>query len=525
MMKRSLTSQITSLFCVICLLINYPGPLQAQDEGISQKDLENYTQILRRRIQEDPLRPVYHFVSSEGNSAPFDPNGALFWNGQYHCFFLRQHKKDERERVWYWEHAVSNDLFHWSLLPVGLEVDKESPETMISSGGAFVSQDGIPHIVYHGFKSGMCIAKAKDDDLIDWLKFNENPVIDDPPEPSIQKAPWDPHIWLEGDHYYMLGGGNPAILYKSEDLVNWESLGNFIDQKKRMRNDWEDFNCPDFFKLDGKYVALGISHNLGVMYYVGDFINEKFNHEKYGRMTWPGGTFFAPETLLDDSGRRILWGWVLDRKGYNPDKGWRGTISMPRVLTLSNSGDLLINPPEEVKALRYNYAGADPFRIKGGQEQTLNDIEGNSIELQVEFAGEGTGSYGVKVLCSPDGREETVIKYDPVNKLLVIDFINSEFPGPVRIRSYCMGQYQLKTVEEKVSEQKVPFELERGETLKLDIFLDRCIIEVFANGRLCVTQMVYPGMRDSKEIKIFCEGGELEVKNIKCWQMARTNFY
>jgi sucrose-6-phosphate hydrolase SacC (GH32 family) len=292
-----------------------------------------------------------------------------------------------------------------------------------------------------------------------------------------------------------------------------------------MRNDWEDFNCPDFFKLDGKYVALGISHNLGVLYYIGDFENEKFTHENFGRMTWPGGSFFAPETLVDDKGRRILWGWVLDKKAYDPDKGWMGIISMPRVLTLSKSGELLVNPPKEVKSLRYNDAVSDAISLKGKQEKELSHIAGNSIELQAEFTGKGASSYGVKVLCSPDGREETIIKYDPVNKQLVIDFINSEAPGPVEYKSQCMGEYQLKTVGEKVSSQHVPFELKKGETLKLDIFIDRCIIEIFANGRECITQMVYPSMSESTGVKIFCEGGELEVNNMKCWQMARTNLY
>ena len=514
------------LFIILLTAVMLTPPIASSD--ISKKtamDLADYTRILRRRIQSDPLRPTYHFVSSEGKSRPFDPNGALFWKGQYHCFFLRQHTKNGRKKVWYWQHAVSNDLFHWSLLPIGLEVDDHSPDTMISSGGAFLSRDGVPHIVYHGFSAGMCIAKAKDDTLIEWMKFKENPVIIDPPKTSIHIAPWDPHIITENDAYYMLGGGNPSKLYKSKDLLKWECLGDFIDQDKRMRYEWEDFNCPDFFKLGKKYVALGISHNLGVMYYIGDFKNEKFTHEKFARMNWPGGTFFAPETLVDDSGRRILWGWVLDTIPYDPEKGWRGTISMPRVLTLSKSGQMQINPPEEVKLLRHNYVGVDNVALKGSKVYTLENMQGNTIELQMELAAKGDSSYGVKVLCSADGREETIIKYDPAEKLLVIDYINSTFPAPVKYKSYCMQGYQLKTIPERISSQKVPFQLSKRETLKLDIFIDRSIIEVFANGRQCITQRVYPALGDSKGIKIFSEGGELKAKKIKCWQIARTNFY
>ena len=39
-------------------------------------------------LLEDPYRPTYHFVNPEGRGMPFDPNGAIFWEGKYHLCYI-----------------------------------------------------------------------------------------------------------------------------------------------------------------------------------------------------------------------------------------------------------------------------------------------------------------------------------------------------------------------------------------------------------------------------------------------------
>ena len=77
----------------------------------------------------------------------------------------------------------------------------------------------------------------------------------------------------------------------------------------------------------------------------------------------------------------------------------------------------------------------------------------------------------------------------------------------------------------KVSEQRAPLKLEKGETLQLDIFLDRSIIEVFANGRQAVTQVVYPELEVSTGVKVFSGKEAVAVKQIQSWTMAETGPY
>ena len=41
------------------------------------------------------------------------------------------------------------------------------------------------------------------------------------------------------------------------------------------------------------------------------------------------------------------------------------------------------------------------------------------------------------------------------------------------------------------------FALAEGETLKLQVFLDASVIEIFANDRVCLTSRIYPSRSDS----------------------------
>ena len=96
------------------------------------------------------------------------------------------------------------------------------------------------------------------------------------------------------------------------------------------------------------------------------------------------------------------------------------------------------------------------------------------------------------------------------------------------MRSVLMGQTAdlgKLGFREKVSEQRAPFELKKGETLQLNIFIDKAIIEVFVNGRQCMTQVVYPETENSNEVKIFSGDEQIKVDSVDVWKMATTNSY
>ena len=74
----------------------------------------------------------------------------------------------------------------------------------------------------------------------------------------------------------------------------------------------ETLDCPDFFRLGEKFVLLYLRN--GLEYVIGDFKAEQFYPEKRGTMTWNIGAGYAPESLVDNKGRRIMWAALNDSR-------------------------------------------------------------------------------------------------------------------------------------------------------------------------------------------------------------------
>jgi beta-fructofuranosidase len=121
-----------------------------------------------------------------------------------------------------------------------------------------------------------------------------------------------------------------------------------------------------------------------------------------------------------------------------------------------------------------------------------------------------------------DGEEQTAIAYTPDEKSLKVYVNKSSLDESIRYYYYRNHSAldRLPESERIVKAQEAPFELNAGETLKLRIFLDRSVLEVFANGRQCITQRIYPTRSDSLGVVLFSQGGSVKVKSFKVWDMA-----
>ena len=481
--------------------------------GSNQSELTQSQRALRNKLLTDPFRPVYHFVTPEGRCMPFDPNGALYWNGMYHLWYIFQ---DERGHCW--GHASSRDLLHWRWHTPDLHPGPTDVDRGIFSGNCFVGKQQQAVMLYHGVGAGNCIATASDKNLDAWTKLPSNPIVPNPapgtPESKLYRS-WDPHGWLQGDTYYAIFGGNPATIFKGSELDQWKYVGPLLDHDMPGVDDFEDISCPDFFPIGNKHMLLCISHPRGCRYYLGRWENEQFVPESHHRMNWPGGTCFAPESLLDDQGRRIIWAWVLDRRPSN-DFSWSGTMSLPRVLSLGDDGALRINPPEELERLRYNPKSVATFQVPMGTKATLEGISGDCLELDLVIDPGKAKRFGLNVRCSPDGQEHTPIIIDRDKGILRIDMRNSSLDKPT------YQEFVMRNPNPTVETQDAPFELPPGAPLHLRIFLDHSMLEVFANGRQCVTQVIYPTRKDSLGIEVFTEDAEIRVAAAKAWEMAPT---
>ena len=273
-------------------------------------------------------------------------------------------------------------------------------------------------------------------------------------------------------------------------------------------------------------MLLFCSHLQGTQYYLGRYENDQLHPERYARMSWPGGHLGGGITMLDGGGRRIFFDWIREARTAEAERtsGWSGVMTVPRVLSLGKDGSLVIEPVPELEVLRLNHRRQESIHLTANSELELDDIQGDCLELAVEVDAVDGNAFGVKVRCSPGGEEQTPIVCNPSTKTLSVDVGESSLDKSIRYIYYRNESATKRLPEGKrvVTAQEAPFELLHGESLRLRIFLDHSVLEVFANERQCVTQRIYPTRGDSLGVILFSRGGNVDVKSVDAWDMAPT---
>jgi sucrose-6-phosphate hydrolase SacC (GH32 family) len=424
---------------------------------------------------------TYHLVHpGPGKAEPGDPNCAFYWKGRYHLHYI--YNQDGGPAF---AHVSSTDMVHWKWHPTTL-FPKFTGHGMFSGTG-FITKDGKPAIIYHGWWSGRNqMAFALDDNLEKWTK-----PLAVMPEPINGKIPemrhWDPDCWLNGDTYYAIsGGGNPPLM-KSKDLQKWDYIGDLlhkdmpttIDAKKD-----EDISCGNMFKIGNKWMLLCINHGRGCGYYLGDFKDEKYLPDFHAMMSWNGNNYFAPETVLTKDGRRVMWAWIMNLP-ISPT----GVQSLPRELELPKDGVLRIRPLRELEDLRYGKKQEKGITVKSDAAYALKEVDGDALELELTVKAPVAKEFGLDVLCDKDGKNGLRIAVAGESKLL------------------------------KVGKVEAPFELKKGEDLVLRVFIDKNFVEVFANDRQAAVAAADKYVQEKTSVSLFSKGGDPVVTRVRSWKM------
>jgi len=465
----------------------------------------------RREFADDPYRPDYHFVPPGG--LLHDPNGALYRDGRYHLFYQFWPPDVPADRDWseamHWGHAVSDDLLHWTDLPVALSPDG-GPEAGCYSGQALVEEDRDRVVLmYFGTEAGECIATAEGPLLTEIEKSPANPVI--PLEDDAPYEVFDPCLWRDGDTYCALSGGSrngrtAEFLFTAPDLTDWEYRGTLIEDGFHTEPG-EDGAVPNFFPLDGRHVLLFFSHPRGPQYYVGDYDpdEETFAIGTHGRLNHgpvDHSNLHAP-SVLDDGERRVAVFNVLEGLAdwrSDPGTGWAGVMSLPRRLSLED-GDLRLEPVEELTALRADHRRSEDVALAANEEWHAPG-GGRSIELRAEVDVAGARELELSVLRSADGTERTTVTYWPATDALGLT------PGHAGEDADALGR----------PPEVGALSLERDEPLELRVFVDNSVVEVFANGRQTLTTRADPGS-DSTGISLLARRGDARLEAIDVWEM------
>ncbi|MDD5600795.1 MAG: glycoside hydrolase family 32 protein, partial [Actinomycetota bacterium] len=355
-----------------------------------------------------------------------------------------------------------------------------------------------------------CLAASVDG--IVFEKYKGNPVITEPP-PDGSVDFRDPRVWKHNRKWYMVigsckDGKGVALLYCSDNLREWDYIGVLAESDGSLGYMWE---CPDFFPIGDKYILtfspIGVSGRK-TFYIVGDmdYKKAKFKWDNIGEVDY-GFDYYITQTFLDRKGRRIIigwinaWNWMPWWKGFGlpAAKNWCGAMSIPRIVELDNKGHLKFKPVEELKILRDFHIRLEDIEVKAGLRKLPEEVGGKSLEIIAEFELKSCKAveFGFNLSCSEDGSEETVVLYN------------------VKAGELHFARRRLDLGSEDVRTYKLGFN--KGENLKLHIFIDIYFLEIFAdNGRVCLTNNLYSEIRD---INLFARDGRVKLVSLDLWKL------
>jgi beta-fructofuranosidase len=482
------------------------------------KQLSSDAQVLRfaasrRQLAADRHRPIYHYVNPEGRLN--DPNGLCFWQGRWHLFYQAYPPEDPRQ---HWGHAVSEDLIHWRDLPLAIYPD---PERCCFSGATLVEDDRVI-AMYHGTEVGNMVAVASDPLLLNWEKVTGKAVIPirNPDGSPVAYRVFDPCIWRKEGAYYSLSGGTlpegpggkrirANFLLRSKDLARWEYLHPFVEHD-RFTLVGDDGACPYFWPIGDRHILLFFSHMSGGQYLLGDYDQQrdKFVVTAHGLFNFgpaaPAGVH-APSATPDGNGGVIV---IFNMNPAKPTEGWNQIMTLPRRLTLKSKDRVQIEPAGDIESLRHDHQHVDAMELPANREIVLKDIQGSAMEIIADIDPKGAPMVEMNLLRSPDKEEYTRVAFYRNRgyrgqSLITIDSSYSSLSPDVRSRA----------------PETAPISLGRDEPLRLRVFIDRSVVEVFANGKQCVAMRVYPEREDSIGISLRSQGQDASLNSLDAWQM------
>ena len=396
-----------------------------------------------------------------------DPNGLCWYKGRYHVFF-QYAPFDVEGGLKFWGHYTSEDLVDWKYEGTALYPDSPYDCHGVYSGSALaeseklhlfftgnVKIDGDYDYINEGRETSTLHVESED-----GIHFGDKEEII-----SFEKYPEeftchirDPKVWKENDRYFMVLGGRlkgdkgAVLVYESENLKEWK-FKHIITTPEAFGYMWE---CPDYFELDGKKF-LSVSpqglkreeFRFQNIYQSGYFpVKEDGSVDERDFREWDMGfDFYAPQTFTDNSGRRLLIGWMgmpdADEEYVNPtaeSEGWQHCLTVPREVTYKN-GMLYQYPVKELNGLRENGTS----------------ISGSSVELPVN------GPFDLDIQVKGDqGKvslgENLFLEYQGGDVILTL----SEKAGAGR----------------KVRKAHIP----SGEVESLRILADTTAVEIYVNG-------------------------------------------
>ncbi len=445
-------------------------------------------------------RPQFHF-SPEKNWQN-DPNGLVYYKGEYHLFYQHNPLGNEWGYM-HWGHAISTDLVHWKHLPIAINPDNDSQDKencTAFSGCGLVDQNNVTGlqkgeektmlVFYTSWKCGQRLAYSNDKGRT-WIKYEKNPIIpytegDDARDPKV--------FWHENSKQYVMvlyrklnndEKQKGISFYTSKNLINWE-FKNHISGF---------YECPDLVELpvnrrsdDKKWVLFDGDGS----YLIGSFDGEKFIPDLPKMSSDCGKNYYATQTwsnIPDTDGRTIQIAWM--RNGEFPGMPFNGQMSFPCELSLKKYTEgikLVRKPVKEIELLHQKgEMWSNENLIPGLNKNITRGIKGDCLHIIGSFNLKTSDSFGFVVRLDKKNNG-TEILYNVKTKTLS-----------------CLGNsVEIEPIDN---------------VLKLDILLDRSSIEIFANDGKTVMSSCFVPTENANGLYLFNTGGELLIEKLEIYPL------
>ncbi len=488
----------------------------------------------------DRYRPNYHFTAPQHWMN--EPHAPIYYKGKYHLFYQFNPAGPFWHQI-HWGHATSDDLIHWEDRPMALSpTEGTAARDGVWSGSAAHDQNGVPVLFYTAGHDEMIPnqmtgmarpADANDVHLDQWIMKPDPVTIQeehrDTPEGKVMFGQFrDPYVWKDGDKWYQLvgsgveGSGGTALLYTSDDMEHWKYEKPFmIGNKNRFPRTGEVWEMPFLvpIKNEGtgqlKYVFMVSPYFMSsspyasryTFYWIGtwDPHRMEFTPENEEPSLFDYGEHFTgAQGFVDEKGRTILTSILQDRRSEKDkyQSGWAHGAGLPLEIYLNDKQGLGLRPIEEVHSLRLEELAVAENVTMAEANKQLEGIQSDQVEIELELDIFDAKEAGLKLLKDPNGEEETIIFYNNENKTMNIN----------RDRS-------SKNPHIEKGIQGGELHLEDG-ILTLHVFVDKSIVEVYANHEKSISSRVFPMLEQSKGLEVFGMDGEPWVRSMRVWSLG-----
>ena len=295
----------------------------------------------------------------------------------------------------------------------------------------------------------------------------------------------------------------------SPDLEHWTERGEIfrVNKKSDSEDDLQKGGFTEFpylLPFGDRHVVMTGTHP--VRYWVGHFDKDRFifvADEREGKLLdYLNPVHCFNPLTVDDKGpggmaRRIIFANHPIAAGQTQGVHWASVHVLPRTLVLA--GDRLLQEPvQEIETLRGRHYCRRDVVIRPGTQGLIPEVTGDTLEIVAEFRPSDARRFGLKVRVSDDGKTFTRIFFDAASG----DFgVEDNIVEPAPFTELGSG----------------PSYIPKGDPVRMRVFLDKCLLEVFVNGHSC--SGLFDTDPDCLGLDLFSEGGMATATSLDIWEM------